>query len=105
MTNNQIEKLIDALNTGQMADHIFRVSISPNVDYAFVWIKAPDINQAPPYHFYFIKNENGIFVAAVLDIYEDLHLFVKEEHRKQGHLCRAMNDSIFPHLRWCRGRK
>jgi hypothetical protein len=46
---------------------------------------------------------DGLIVAAVYDMNDlyapsDLHAFVKESHRKKGHLSKAMNDVILPYL-------
>jgi len=100
MTNETIERLIDALNAHKMRDRIFRTSLSPAVEYAKVWLHEPKgvAGNERSYEFFFIKNETGIYVAAVLDAYNDLHVFVKEEYRRKGHLARAMNEVIFPYL-------
>ncbi len=100
MTNETIERLIDALNAHKMRDRIFRASLSPAVEYAKVWLHEPKgvAEDERSYEFFFIKNVTGIYVAAVFDAYNDLHVFVKEEYRKKGHLARAMNEVIFPYL-------
>ncbi len=100
MTHEQIEAKIDSLNLGN-DDLIFKAALSANVEYANVWVSEPrgNIGNESSYPFYFIKNQSGIYVAAVLDMGEDdLHVFVKEEHRKKGYLSSALNEVILPHL-------
>jgi len=100
MTNEDIESLIDSLNRNEFSDHIFRSRISDQVDYAKVWTEEPKGNMTNEgsYSFYFIKNSEGTYVAAVADMCSDLHVFVKDEYRKKGHLCSAMNEVILPHI-------
>lgn len=96
MTDENIERLIDALNAHEMRDRIFLAALSEHVDFAKVWIGS--VGNENSYDFFFIKSNDGTYVAAVLDMTRDLHVFVKETHRKQGHLCRAMKDVILPKL-------
>lgn len=100
MTDENIERLIDALNAHEMSDRIYLATLSQKVEYAKVWINDP--NGSPgdetPYTFYFIKNDAGIYVAAVLDMVNDVHFFVKNEHRGKGDLEKAMVDVVFPKL-------
>ena len=100
MTNENIESYIDSLNRNEFSNYIFRSMLSDNVDFSKVWAEVPKGNVANEgsYNFYFIKNDDGVYVAAVLDMYSDLHIFVKSEHRKQGHLSSAINSVILPHI-------
>ncbi len=100
MTNESIERYIDSLNQNEFSSFIFRSMLSDKVDFAKVWAEEPKGNMGNEgsYDFYFIKNENGVYVAAVLDMGNDLHVFVKNEHRKKGHLSLAMKNIIFPHI-------
>jgi hypothetical protein len=100
MTNESIEGYIDALNRNEFSEHIFRSILSDTVDYAKVWTDEPrgNVVNEGSYNFYFIKNNVGVYVAAVLDMYSDLHVFVKKEYRKKGILSAAMNNVILPHL-------
>jgi len=106
MTNDTIEKIIDALNYKQSNELIFMSDISNNVVLAKVWIHEPkgNIGNEGSYTFYFIKDDNGIYIGAVLDMSSDLHIFIKKEYRKKGYLSRAMNQIILPHL-FHNGRK
>jgi hypothetical protein len=100
MTHEGIEKLIDALNAGELRGRIFLSKLSERVDFARVWPKDPQGNIAGEGsdQFYFIKNAAGSYIGAVLDMGNDLHAVIKKEHRGQGDLSAAMNEVIFPKL-------
>lgn len=106
MTNEHIEKLIDALNKGLLKKYIFRVGLSPRVEYARVWTEDPQgkVSNEGSYEFYFLKSETGKFFGAVLDMYNDLHVFLKKSFRGKGHLAMAMQNVILPHLHQKDGR-
>lgn len=106
MSNKSIEAIIDRLNSGD-CKNIFLQQISEDVEYGIAWHK---VNQIHPIKgnyqrelrdlFYFIKDEKHSYVGAVLIMVklDDLHAFVKKEHRKQGYLSNAMTRVILPHL-------
>ena len=100
MTNEGIEKIIDSLNRKETNDLMFVSELSQAVDIAKVWTSLPEgnIGNESSYLFYFIKNDEGIYVGAVLDMGNDLHVFVKSAHRRKGYLSRAMNEIILPHF-------
>lgn len=50
------------------------------------------------YRFFFIKNELNQYVGAVFDMYSDLHWYIVPQSRKQGHLTKALKESILPYL-------
>jgi len=99
MTNEQLDELIDTMNNGGFADLIFSKQISDTVTYARCWSGIPDEKIAciTGHEMYFVIAD-GKYVATVQDGGSDLHLFVKEEHRRHGYLCRAMNTVILHHL-------
>lgn len=100
MTNESIEGYIDSLNRNEFDSFIFRTMLSDTVDLAKVWANEPrgDVSNEGSYNFYFIKNDEGMYVAAVLDMYSDLHVFVKKEYRKKGYLSSAINEVVLPHI-------
>ena len=106
MTNENIEDIIDSLNRKDTNDLVFASDLSQAVDISKVWTSLPEgnIGNESSYLFYLVKNIEGIYVAAVLDMENDLHVFVKSDHRKKGYLSRAMNEVILPHL-FQEGRK
>ena len=100
MTNDTIEHLIDSLNAGQMSDRVYISSLTPKVDYARAWLeqRADGTPDRHSYEFYLIRDSDGLYVGAVLDMDYDLHVFVKPSHRKRGHLCTALDETILPRL-------
>lgn len=100
MKNDSIEQLIDALNRGELREHAFLARLSDVVHFAKVWMEDPKggIAGEGSYEFFFITNSSPLYVAAVLDMGNDLHVFVKEEHRGKGHLTKAMHEIILPWL-------
>jgi hypothetical protein len=94
MKDRDIEKLIDELNAGQLADRESQICLSETVE--FLPVRMGDPPRSFP--FYFIKKTSGIYVGAVLDWTNDLHVFIKPEHRKKGHLYNALNETILPYL-------
>jgi len=103
MTNKYLKSLIDKLNKGKTGGLIHLRPLTSIVDFAKVWTEKPkptDNISHPdgPYKFYFIKNSDHFFVATVLDMGRDLHWFVDDKHRRQGHLTKAMKETILFHL-------
>lgn len=103
MTNRYLKSLIDKLNNNKAKGLIQIRPLTTTVDFAKVWTKKPkptDNISFPdgPYKFYFIKNLDGLFVAIVLDMASDLHWFVDIKYRHQGHLTKAMKETILFHL-------
>jgi hypothetical protein len=103
MTDKDLQSLIVKLNKGMCASQFFRRPLSITVEYAKVWLKLPKptdliVNPGGPMDFYFIKNCDGVFVAIVSNMGFDLHAYVIPEHRKQGHLSKALKSSILPHI-------
>jgi len=100
MTDQAIHQIINAFNTPGKEIFITHQRISNFVNYALVWDDSDFHNLYPidPYHFYIVQNEEGMAVAAVLDMTSDLHIYVIPEYRKQGHMTRAMQSAVLPHL-------
>ncbi|MBK7966601.1 MAG: GNAT family N-acetyltransferase [Bacteroidetes bacterium] len=103
MTEKFIKSLINKLNKKKTAGLIHLRPLSENVYIAKVWATEPKIideNTCPdgPFKFYFITNEEGIYVGAVLDMGQDLHWFIDKKYRGQGFLTNAMKKTILFHL-------
>lgn len=103
MTNAQIRNYISKLNQNRIDKNlIFLKRISADVDYVYIWERMPkelEKNEWNPYKFYFIKNADKKYVAAVLDMgYRNLHWYVLSKFRKQGFLVNAMQNIILEHL-------
>jgi len=103
MREEEIKKYIVRLNNDDFEETIFLRQINKFVDFARVWEKEPELNDRtsldiPSYRFFFIKNENGKYVGAVLDMKKDLHWYILEEERKKGYLTRSLREAIIPYL-------
>jgi hypothetical protein len=103
MTNEYLKSLIDKLNENKTDGLIQLRPLSSTVDFAKVWKEKPNpldkiFYPDGPYKFYFIKNLEGLYVGAVLDMWSDLHSFVDSKHRGQGYLTKAMKETILFHL-------
>lgn len=104
MTNISLQSLIENLNKNDESESlIYRKSLSTTVDLAKVWVNRPKPTDSitssdGPDTFYFIKNNENSYVAAVYDMVKDLHWFVLPEHRGKGHLTNAMKNTILLHL-------
>lgn len=103
MRNKEISKYITKLNNGTANEIIFTRSLSKNVDLGMVWEKLPKptdeiVGNSGPYKLFFIKSDDGKYIGAVLDMYNDLHWFVKPLFRKKGYLSKALKLTILPYL-------
>lgn len=103
MTNEILKSLIKKLNKNKADELIHLRPLSSTVDFAKVWLSKPkptdDIGYPDlPDKMYFIKNLEGLYVGAVLDMGRDLHWFVDSKHRRKGHLTVSMKETILSHL-------
>lgn len=104
MTNTSLQSLIENLNKNDEPESlIYLRPLSTAVDLAKVWINKPKPTDSitssdGPDTFYFIKNNENSYVAAIYDMVKDLHWFVLPEHRGKGHLTNAMKNTILWHL-------
>ncbi len=102
MTEKEIKKYIDRLNNKKGQESIFIRPISETVEIGKVWCELPKINNSisnsSSYRFFFIKNNLGIYVSAVLDMNSDLHWYVLPKERKKGMLTTALKETILPYI-------
>lgn len=104
MTDKYLKSLIDKLNRKKTDGSVFLRPLSERVDLAKVITKVrrlptKDISPLKFESFYFIKNDDGCYVASVYPMGDhDIHWFVLHKHRKKGHLTRAMREIILAHL-------
>jgi hypothetical protein len=96
MQTSAIISLINKLNKGSLKDNIIKHSISPNVEFAHIWIKE-NYNSNIPYNFFLIRNDIE-YVGAVLDMIYDLHWVILPRHRRKGYLKKALKGSILPYI-------
>lgn len=100
MTDKTIQAIIDHFNGKKSKAFIASHPIGGNIEYGVVW-KDIDFNKlgdVSPYQFYFIKNEKGKCIGAVLDMSMDLHWYITQSARKRGFLTKALSQVILPHL-------
>lgn len=103
MTDKEIISYINRINSGKLNETIFCRPISKNVLFAKVWKSKPKLNsdsleRLSPYTFFFIKNNEGVCVGAVLDMNQDLHWVVLKKYRGQGFLTQSLQDVILPYI-------
>lgn len=107
MTDETIEKIIDALNRGEAPDLIFLRPLTDKVFIGRVWLTRPSgsVCNEESYAMFFIRNRRKTFVAAILDMgKQDLHVFVKPKHRGKGYLAVELRNVVLPFL-FATGRK
>ncbi len=103
MTEKDIRKYIDRLNTGKADESIFTRQISPNVVVAKVWPEQPKpsdgiIGNFGSYRFFFIKDISNKYIGAVLDMYRDLHWYIMPKYRKKGYLTKVLREAVLPYI-------
>ena len=100
MTDQQLESLIDSLNNNTAGELIFLTPLSTLVEYGKAWAMkpCPTLASYQPQKIYCIKNDEGIYVAVVLDAGNDLYWLVSKQYRRQGHLPKALQEIILPHI-------
>ncbi len=91
------------MNNGGDKELIFIKPLSVTVNYARIWWEKPNPTDKiafpdGPYSMYFIKSELGRYVAVVLDMGNDLHVYVIPEYKKKDYLTKALLNSILPHI-------
>ncbi|WP_439881658.1 GNAT family N-acetyltransferase [Pontibacter sp. MBLB2868] len=101
MTDRVIAKYISWLNNGKNCDRISTRQIASNVYLAKVWERKPMMNDDHhmlPYEFFFIQNQEGKYVAAILNMGSDLHWYVASKHRGKGYLSTALQEAVLPFI-------
>jgi hypothetical protein len=103
MRENELKRLVNELNRGTGKSLIFRRQIGKYVEVAKYWDKKPSMKRARLMQtsskvMFFIKNEHEQFVGVVYDMGYDLHWYVLPKFRGQGHLTKALKESVIPYL-------
>lgn len=111
MTDQTILDLMKLINKQIHQDTIFLRPLVGNVLLARIWFDENEATRTADYpslngwSAYFIENEQGRVVAAVLDMGpEDLHWVVDPDYQGKGYLSNALIDYIMPHLVHCKNR-
>jgi len=103
MTDKSLNKLINTLNKGQRKEHIFIRKLDDKVDLVKVFNNNPKLNDRINYYdiipdtFYCIR-ENNQYIGIVYDMSNDLHWYIKKEHRGNGFLSKALKEIILPFI-------
>ena len=98
MSEKELNNILNKLNSqNKTTQYLFlKRPISENVEYCkFFKEKDSDIY---PNQSYLIKNKESQYVGIVLVMCKDLHWYLKKEHRGNGYLSIALNETILPHL-------
>lgn len=103
MTVKTLNSLLAKLNKGVDNKSIFLRPLSNLIDLGKSFVETPKATDSISsstqlYKFYFIKNADGVYVAVVLDMSQDLHWYVLPKYQRQGHLTNALKTIILPHI-------
>ena len=103
MTDETLSRFVDRANGLLGPEIVFTRPLTANVHLARAWRATPSpTDKVEPidygYGLYLIQNPEQRFVAAVLDMGEDLHWLVQPPFRGQGYLTQALRSVILPHL-------
>lgn len=103
MRENELKRLVNELNRGTGKSLLFRRQIGKYVEVAKYWDKKPSLQRARLMQtfskdMFFIKNELEQFVGVVYDMKNDLHWYVLPKFRGQGHLTKALKETIIPYI-------
>lgn len=103
MTDQEIYQYIELLNNGNAIESILIRTLGEHVDLAKVWNILPEPDDDVrmdffSYRFFFIRNESNEYVGGIFDMEQDLHWYIVPEHRKKGHLTKALQEVVLPYL-------
>lgn len=101
MTELQIKAFINQLNKNKPNKLIYLAELSENVDIGLGWLTKASMGErfSGPYRFYFIKNNDNIYIGAVLVMgVKDLHWYVTSKYRGMKYLSTALRYIILPHI-------
>ncbi len=101
MTDNDLQKLLDVLNSKKHKKTIFIRQISENVFISKVSSKInyPEIKPYSFGTFFFIMNEKEKFISTIENRGQrDLHWYVTKKSRKKGYLTKALKETIIPYI-------
>jgi RimJ/RimL family protein N-acetyltransferase len=102
MTNQDLEDIINDLNTNNTPFVCKCRTLTKQVDFIEIWDgvydKSEINNQASPDTYYAIRDKSGSYIGIVLASKADLHWFIMPESRRKGHLMTAMKKTIIKQL-------
>lgn len=97
MSDDTIRNLLRKLNKGTGKNLIFKNSIGGNVEFAKVWIWKRGLYFYKDQNFFFVKNEEGKYVAAIYGV-NNFHWYTLYEERAKGYLSSALKNFVIPYL-------
>ncbi len=100
MTNKDLQKLLDVLNSGKHHGMIFLRQINKNIFTSKVSSKINSPKMKPSFQdFFFITDEKQRFIGVIEDRgTTDLHWYVTPDYRKKGYLTKALKETIIPYI-------
>ncbi len=100
MTNQDLQELLDILNSKKYQNLIFLRQLNENIFISKVSSKINAPKMKPCFHdFFFITDEEKRFIATIENRgITDLHWYVTPDYRKQGYLTKALKETIIPYI-------
>ena len=102
MTEEQLEKLVDELNSDPGSSKFILTQIDVDIYFGTVWFNLPWENQTE-YHgdkYYFINKLDYGFIGAVEATNSEMHAYLKPNYRGKGNMSTALRETILPHFFW-----
>jgi hypothetical protein len=102
MTEEQLEKLVDELNTDPGSSKFILTQIDVDIYFGTVWFNLPWENQTE-YRgdkYYFINRLDCGFIGAVEATNSEMHAYLKPNFRGNGIMSTALRETILPHSFW-----
>ena len=102
MTEKQLEKLIDELNSNPESPKFLLTQISVDIYFGKVWYNLPWEDQKEYFgeNYYFINNHNSGFIGIVEASISEMHVYLKPEFRCKGIMSMSLRETIIPHMFW-----
>lgn len=102
MTDKELQKLIDYLNSDQNTKIIHKRSLTNNVEIANIWEEKPHDNSkfygGKGFNtYYLIKNKDNKYGGVIYDMGDNLHWYLSEEWRGQGIMTKVLKNVVLPH--------
>lgn len=97
MRTETLELIVDSINNDKI--RVYPWQLSDSVDFTKIWHPEPEAGSplAKGYDCYLLKNAGSSeYIGVILDMSNDLHAFLKKEHRGGTFLAKALRETIFP---------
>jgi hypothetical protein len=102
MTDKQLEKLIDELNSNPDSPKFLLTQIAVDIYFGKVWYNLPWENQAEYFgdNYYFINKPDYGFIGSIEASNSEMHVYLKTKFRGKGFMHRSLSETILPHSFW-----